>query len=234
MGRGAILIFVIALIILLGLGYYLLWGGGDTYIETAPRDEPVREGAPDRHVMAGGKLRFDRPTDFGLAVTAEQVPALSVIPPCTEGFDYCLYYNEDAYDNTNFESAGLRIERRDDLTTETSCLNTPPAGYSALTPEVRNEQSFELSTYSPIQDSATGHSSEGELYRLHFDSSCYEFETRIGVSRFENFEEGSIDEFTMPDRAELERKLRNLLQTIRFVENEDGIILACRKPGPAV
>lgn len=70
--------------------------------------EPV----PERHVAAGGVLEFVRPDDFGLALHPHQVLVSSYILPCDESFDYCLYYLGRELEGTNFESAGLRIERR--------------------------------------------------------------------------------------------------------------------------
>lgn len=75
---------------------------------------------PDLHVAAGGQLMFVRPDDFGLAVHRHQLPVQSTIPPCDEGFDYCLYYLGGQFAGTNFRNAGIRIERRDDLETAAS------------------------------------------------------------------------------------------------------------------
>lgn len=181
-------------------------------------------GEEDEHVVAGGTLSFTRPSDFGLAISEEQILVESVIPPCADGFDYCLYYNGDEYEDTNFESAGVRIEERDDLQAQDACLDTPPAGYTNLTPESRAEAGYTVGVYSPIQDAATGHFSEGTIYRLAFDSNCFEFETRIGASQFENFEEGTIEEFTESDREVVEEKLNDILANIRFVDRENEVI----------
>lgn len=85
--------------------------------------------APNRHVVAGGELMFVRPADFGLALHRDQLLVRSVIPPCDEGFDYCLYHIGEEFAGTNFKSAGIRIERREDLETAAACLFTPPRGY---------------------------------------------------------------------------------------------------------
>src|SRR5690606_21204076 len=94
---------------------------------------------PDRHVVAGGELMFVRPADFGLAVHRDQMLVTSVIPPCDDGFDYCLYYLGEEFAGTNFRSAGIRIERREDLETAASCLTTPPRGYLDFQPTLRRE-----------------------------------------------------------------------------------------------
>lgn len=178
----------------------------------------------DKHVLAGGEIRFERPDDFGLAVSQEQVLVESVIPPCSEGFDYCLYYNDTTYEGTNFESAGLRIEARPDLVTEDVCLSTPPTGYEALEPSIREPGMYSTSVFTPVQGAATGQVAEGSVYRLAHNGSCHEFETRIGTSQFENFEPGTVEEFTENDRQALEERLHNLLETVRFIGREGEVI----------
>ena len=192
-------------------------------IEGVIRVSEIRnvEDTADRHVMAGGEVAFNVPEDFGLAVTAEQVLVDSVVPPCRESFDYCLYYNDSRFENTNFESAGVRIEARDDLADEEMCLATQPAGYSDLTPGRDETDTYATSIFTPLQDSAAGHTAEGSLYRLWHSDSCYEFETRLGTTQFGNYEAGAITEFTQDDRRLVEGRLMDVLGGVRIVGNED-------------
>ena len=67
---------------------------------------------PDWHVIAGGELMFVQPADFGLAVHWDQLLVKSMIPPCDDGFDYCIYYYGDDFAGTNFRSAGVRSTAR--------------------------------------------------------------------------------------------------------------------------
>lgn len=180
----------------------------------------------DRQVLAGGQVMIDSPQDFGLAVTADQVLVESNVPPCDDGFDYCLYYNGNEYQGTNFQSAGLRINIRDDLEEADACLSTPPAGYDDLEADISESTGYSISTFSPIQNAAAGHYSDGTLYRLAVDGSCYEIETRIGESQFENYEEGTIQEFTEADRQAVQDRLDALLGNIRLVGNEGTVIFS--------
>lgn len=175
----------------------------------------------DRHVMAGGVLEFERPPDFGLAANRHQLPAVSYIPPCESGFDYCLYYIDDAYEGTNFESAGLRISRREDLDHLTACLLTPPDGYVEMEPRLHHGDGFVVSLFDPVQDAAMGHYATGSLYRLAIGAECYEFETRIGQSRYEFYEPGAIGEFTEEDFRAMEARLLDLLDSVRLVERPE-------------
>jgi hypothetical protein len=186
---------------------------------------PVGSLGPALHTVAGGDLTFERPADFGLAVSADQVPNYAAVPPCSTSFDYCLYYNVPTYANTNFESAGLRIERRAELISETACLTTRPAGYANLAPQTREEDEYAVSVFDPLQSAATGQSAVGTLYRLVFNNQCWELETRLGVSNLQNFPAGARTEFTPADRQTVEGRLNNLLFNIRFTDDPDEVIL---------
>lgn len=186
------------------------------------------EGAvADRHVAAGGQLMFMRPADFGLAVHRDQVLVKSVIPPCDDGFDYCLYYFGDEFAGTNWESAGVRIERRSDLATAEVCLTTPPRGYVDLRPTVYRGDGFAVSRFAPLHRAAAGHYAEGELFRIALgDAACFEVETRIGLSRFEHYEDGTIRELKEADRSALAARLDAVVRAIRLVERPDVVLLA--------
>jgi hypothetical protein len=162
--------------------------------------------------------------EFGLATTPGQILVNSYIPPCDSNFDYCLYYNGSAYRGTNFESAGLRIKKRTDLSAERLCLNAPPEGFSATTTPAAtaSTNTYSTSVFSPVGDAAAGHFSKGSLYRLYLrgTSTCYEFETRVGQSQFQNYPSGTIKEFTAADQANVEAKLRSILNTVTLKNGE--------------
>lgn len=187
-------------------------------------DEPAFS---EWHVAAGGELMFMRPENFGLAVHWEQLLVKTVIPACDHGFDYCLYYFGDEYAGTNFQSAGVRMNRRADLGSADMCLFTSPAGYVEFEPTVRYEDGYAVATFAPIQSAAAGSYSEGALFRLALgDAACFEVETRIGVSRFENYAEGSIREVTDEERDALEEQLREVVRTIRLVDRPSVVLFA--------
>src|SRR5438067_3158548 len=112
-------------------------------------------------------ISINYPKDFGLAVSKNQMLIKSYIPPCSENFDYCFYYNGDNYRDTNFESAGLRIKKRDDLSLKESCLNSSPEGFVGLEPRILDDGRYATSLFSPLGDAAAGHYSSGELFRLY-------------------------------------------------------------------
>jgi hypothetical protein len=147
-------------------------------------------GETPEQTVSNRDISFSYPSDFGLAVKPEQIPVKSYIPPCDENFDYCLYYLGTKYEGTNFESAGLRIKQRTDLAKENCDFG------------------------QKIGDAALGHYATGNLYRIFINDSCYEFETRLGLTQFANYATGTIEEFTQNDQTEMEAKLQRLLEEI--------------------
>ncbi len=193
------------------VGGILLW-----YIKV---DKPAATPSPSPSLSANQsistpEITFSYGTDFGLATKPQQILASSYIPPCDEGFDYCLYYDSPTYKGTNFESAGLAVNRRADLKNKTTCMETQPAGYQELRPVSQDNNGYSTSVFEGLGDAAAGHYSSGTLYRLWTGSVCYDFETRIGESQFQNYPAGSIKEFMPSDRAFLEQRLRDIIQGV--------------------
>jgi hypothetical protein len=172
-------------------------------------------------------ITFTTPTDFRLALDKSQITVSSYIPPCREGFDYCLYYTGENYAGSNFESAGIAIQKRDDLKKVKECLHTNPEGYTNMkSVVVVSTTVYTLAKFSPVGDAGAGHYASGEIYRLAYDGSCHEFETRVGASQYANFPEGSIKEFTNANRDEINAKMMDILSGIVL---SSGDIVSFRK-----
>lgn len=178
--------------------------------------------------LAGGELSISYPVEYGLAISQEQILVGSYIPTCDPDFDYCLYYNDKRYESTNFESAGLRIKRRQDLAAERVCLETPPAGFSSdsAASATTSTNRYATSVFSEIGTAGAGHSASGSLYRVFVrsSSSCYEFETRIGMTAFANYEPGAVREFTEADRETLKSSLRSIIDTMKLAPDGMAVI----------
>ncbi|MFA6050074.1 MAG: hypothetical protein WC761_02655 [Candidatus Paceibacterota bacterium] len=169
--------------------------------------------------IADGVVKITFPgSKFGLATNEAQVLVTSYIPPCDPEFNYCLYFTGTEYKGTNFESAGLRVTKRQMLTTEATCLSTPPQGFAAsVKPNATTTTATHSSSiFAGIGNAGAGHYSKGSLYRLYVkeNKSCYEFETRIGESQFQNYPEGSIEEFSIADRSDIEMLLKDIVDRI--------------------
>jgi hypothetical protein len=211
-------IFGILSLIIIVLALFLMLGSkkAATPLITPSPSPSVSIPASTSQSISDGTITLNySEKDFGLAVNQTQVPVKSYIPSCDPNFDYCFYFLPDTYKDTNFESAGLRVKKRTDLGNERVCLNTPKEGFDAtIKPDkTRSENEFSSSVFGNVGDAAAGHYSEGKLYRLFVrsNSSCYEFETRIGQSRFENYPAGTITEFTASEKADVENNLNTVI-----------------------
>ncbi len=181
----------------------------------SPTPSPTSSTPFDQSVSDGTITIHFPSLDFGLATNPQQVLTKAYIPPCGEHFDYCLYYIGNAYTGTNFESAGIRIFKRTDLTTQAQCLTTPPTNYTTMTPtSTAVFADYAVSEFSPLGDAGMGHYASGTLYRLACHNACYEFETRIGQTQFLNYPTGSIKEFTLANQTTLTGMLGSILSGI--------------------
>lgn len=223
--RGIVIsVFVIIVLVVLGGILWIMVSHTNGLVPSpTPTFETEPSGDNDSHSYKG--MSFIRTEGFGLAVNADQVLVESNIPPCSEDFIYCLYYNGSEYENTNFESAGVGIFERMDLDNRESCLYATPLGFSYMTPEVKDNQSYGASLFTPIQVSGAGHSSTGEIYRLFAENTCFEFETRIGVTQLENYEPGTVVEFTEAQKDLLRAKINNIIGNIRLTATPEEPVL---------
>ncbi len=184
--------------------------------------------APFPHTTTTSKgIIFGHSDDYGVAVRPEQVVVNTYIPPCdsgTPGFDYCIYRVAETYADTNFETAGVRIKERGDLTEKNSCLRALPEGYTNVSPRLGVGRGYTTSVFTSLGDAAAGHYSNGDLYRLHFDSTCYEFQTRIGESQFANYPKGGIKEFAEEDRRTIRRELTEILQSVTIASSSQRVV----------
>ena len=175
-------------------------------------------GAPFDQNITNGAITLQYPSaDFTAVETSSQITAVSYIPPCDPSFNYCLYYiNTSTYAHTNFESAGLRIQDRTDLTTQAQCLNTSPTGFTGATSTVASSSDYATSIFPNVGGAAAGHFASGALYRLYYPTTgaCYEFETRIGQSDYENYPSGTIGQFTTSDESAVQGELQEILGTV--------------------
>jgi hypothetical protein len=212
---------IIILLIFLGVWYW--------YPRSAPSQGSGTQSVVGVSVPTPGGITFTYATStYGLATNASQLLAHSYIPPCNQGFDYCIYRIGTDYAGTNFESAGLRINARPDLTNEKLCLNTPPAGYdSSIGPTATTStDTYSTSVFGNIGDAGAGHYASGSLYRLFVksNSSCTEFETRIGETQFANYPAGSIQLFTDADRVAVMAELRNMIDSLMLAISQTTLI----------
>ncbi len=233
------IIVVIIIVILLGWWIYATNTGPSTSTTTTGTGTTgmttSTPGGPNfDQQISDGTISFSYPSSlFALATTPQQILVSSYIPPCNGNFNYCLYYsNTSTYAGTNFETAGIRIDKRTDLTTESQCLNTAPDGFTGATSTViASSSAYTLAEFPNVGGAAAGHFANGQLYRLSYPTpansatgiSCYEFETRVGQSDYLNYPSGSIQQFTTADQAIVQAQLQSILATVKL---SDGLTVA--------
>jgi hypothetical protein len=245
---NSVVIGIIIVLIIIVLGFVWIWHSNPnasisenpTSTTTLPT-QPSSGGSTvttSTTTLPGAPIGFDKsfsdgtihiafPTSqFALATDPSQITDKSYIPPCDQGFAYCLYYNGTAYSGTNFESAGIAISPKANLTTQTKCLQTQPAGYTGLKSTSGKAvtlpgvgASYITSVFSPIGDAAAGHFATGAVYRLAYQENattfdCYEFDTQIGQTDFYNYPTGAINQFTVADQTTIQAELTKILTTL--------------------
>lgn len=176
--------------------------------------------AGDRSISDGTITLIYPAGDFSVATSTQAIASRSYIPPCDGDLTYCLYYTGDAYQGTNFDSAGIRVKQRTDLTTQSACLTTAPTGYTNFTPTSTIMDNYAVSEFTPLGDAGAGHYSTGTLYRLFYNGSCYEFETRIGQTQFANYPAGTIQQFTAANQAALQSEMQTILNSVTLPSGE--------------
>jgi len=236
MGKFGIAIVFIVVIAVLAAGF--LWfisannqngtinpvSSGSNATSTTPTlilGTPTKTTPAGSQSVSDGRITLIYPTtDFRLATSSQQIAVHSYIPPCDADLDFCLYYIGAAYHGTNFESAGIRVEKRSDLTTSAACLTAPPTGFSNFTPTSTTVGDYSVSEFTPIGNAGAGHFAKGTLYRLAYNGACYEFETRIGQSNFANYPSGTIQEFTPIEQEGLQSEIVGILNDVTLSSGE--------------
>lgn len=215
--------FFVALIVVIGA---VVWFFVASYPRPLPQTNITHDPQPmpsnvSTNTISNGALSFSYdPHVWGLATNREQILVKSYIPPClSEKFDYCLYYMGDSYKGTNFESAGVDISIRSDLTTKDKCMAPSADGYvdaSSQIKEVSGSNGYTIKTIGPVGDAATGHYSNGTVYYVYIGGGCYRFRMQIGQTRYENYSEGIIKRFTTEDEKAVNATMLALLHDMTF------------------
>jgi len=220
---SAILVSVLVVIIVAGVGLWWSYFSAANLSNKPPAVLQNQGGNTSSEkfdqTISDGTITAAYPSSsFGLATKASQIVVPSNIPPCDQDFNYCLYYIGNKYRATNFESAGVRILKRKDLTTERLCQQTPPTGFDAtIAPATtKSADAYSFSIFDNVGGAAAGNFATGSLYRLFIRSNslCYEFETRVAQSQFSNYPSGTIDQFTASDQSEVQSQLADIVNTI--------------------
>lgn len=159
-------------------------------------------------------LVFWKPNDFGLAVNEDQVLAESYIPPCTNGFDYCLYYNTNKYADTNFGSAGVAINTLDADDAE-ACTSVENYNRPIQNKHIQKVGGTDFWVFES-GGAATGHAAHDKIYRSYQNNTCFQLTARISSSSYSNYKPGTIEKFTDEMRIDLQEELEGIVERMEF------------------
>lgn len=95
----------------------------------------------------------------------------------------------------------------------TSCLLAQPEGWEQLQPAVHIGEDMSTSKFGDIGQGAAGSFTRGVVLRLFDGAECWEFETRLGLTRFENYAPGTVEEFTSENQTQVLELLRSVLDS---------------------
>ena len=90
---------------------------------------------------------------------------------------------------------------------------------------IKSGDNYSSSVFSNVGDAGAGHYAMGVLYRLYIysNSTCYEFETRIGQTQFANYPSGAIQQFTDADLAMVQSQFDAILKNISLPSGEKNL-----------
>jgi hypothetical protein len=205
--QNLVIMVVVLLIILLGALYF---ARPVAPIGAVPANNGTAANTQPQSVTTPGGLTFSYADPYALAATPEEVQAQAVIPACDQGFQYCIYRTGTQYAGTNFESAGISINERADLSSQATCITTQPEGYTGLKPTTKSQNGFVTGVFA-VGGAAAGSSESGAVYRAWDGKTCHELRTRVAESQFANYPAGSKVEFTSADRQQVFVELQSIL-----------------------
>ncbi len=189
-------------------------------------EEAPTPSLPAMQKASDGVVSITVPEPYVIVTTKDQLPKTSYIPPCADGFTYCVYYNGTAYTGTNFDSAGIGIKKRDDLKDKKTCVNTAPDGYGTKQPDATNSHTtYATSVFRNLGDAGAGHYANDTTYRLFVldTKTCYEITTRVAETQYANYPAGRIKEFTDTDKKQLASVLAIFVNHLYFANTSEVI-----------
>lgn len=169
----------------------------------------------------GGALYRDPDGRFTLRYPAGDFTALgpgreaeahagSYIPPCDDGFLACIAWRGEAFRGTNFGSAGVGVFTPD-AATAAQCQATRSG---AVPGEARRETvgGREFTTYT-TGEAAMSHAARDDVWLTWDGRTCWQLVARIGSTRLEVYEPGSVGPFTDADPERLRATLREIVES---------------------
>jgi hypothetical protein len=207
-------------------GAYLLWAGFLLLIAGTSEPQPYQNSSQTSGQQTfrspDGTFRFTYPSSYKLYTGSETDQAPGIIPVCQSAVA-CVVYPRSTYAGTNFGAAAFQAREIDDATTENVCLRPPilaangPRFNTAPKDPTKNINGVSF-LHGIDSSAAAGSYINSDLYRTFYRSKCYELSINITATRFENFPQGGVREFSSGDEQRVENELTMILNSFRFLK----------------
>jgi len=128
----------------------------------------------------------------------------------------CFAYPKDKFkDKPTFIAAAFFIAEVNEGTTEKVCLEGSRYWNEGVQSTKINGVTFKV---FEISDNWAGGSQGGPVYRTFHDKKCYELGIQMANSNPGAYDPGTIKEFTKQDWDEVQSRLKQALDSFRFVK----------------
>ena len=132
----------------------------------------------------------------------------------------CLAYPKAQFKNSpTFEAATFSVAEVMQAASEKVCLTASPDWVVYPNPNglVTIINGIKFRSFE-VDGAGLGHSFNGQVYRTFHRGRCYELAIRTVMSSPGAFDPGTIKEFTKADWNEVQRPLKQALESFRFVK----------------
>lgn len=173
--------------------------------------KPKENGTPYTDKANGFTVNY--PEGVLILNAKTQINSSGYIPACDPDTSVvCFVYPADTYPKSNFSSAGMAIGITG-AKTESACI---ARGNGELSTEgIKSISGIGFQAFS-YGEGAAGHRTNGLNYRAFHDNRCYQLSTRINTTVFENYEPGTITEFTMDKEQFILEALDTMVYGFKF------------------
>jgi hypothetical protein len=142
-----------------------------------------------------------------------QINSSGYIPACDPDTSVvCFVYPASTYSKSNFSSAGVAVGITGAKSAAT-CIARGNGEMSTEGPKDINGVIFQAFSFG---EGAAGHHTNGLNYRAFYHNACYQLSTRINTTAFDNYEPGTIAEFTMDKEQSVLEALDKIIHSFKF------------------
>jgi hypothetical protein len=129
----------------------------------------------------------------------------------------CFAYPKDRFrDKPTFVAAAFFVTGIDEATTEKLCLQGSQNWDETVTAKTSQVNGIRFKVFQ-IADNWLGGGQWGPVYRTFHDNKCYELGIQTAMERG-GYDAGTIKKFTKEDNEEMQRRLKQALNSFTFLK----------------